>query len=257
MFYASIAKPEQGTHLLDKKNKQHHIHGGIKMGQRGTVIVAIMIAIVVISSACFWSLSHSKKVNDGYTDRIASSLTRYDKLLSIDEQRRNSLKKITAIIARYNANMAEEQRSAIANEIYLMSEKYPNLNVDFICATITHESAKTWDAKVVSRVGAMGLMQIMPATGAFLAAEEGIQWSTAEEVLFQPICNIRLGCRYLNGLVGMYQEDGGLAAYNGGPKRAEMWLAANRNNNILYQETRNYVPAVLKLYDQFKADETL
>jgi soluble lytic murein transglycosylase-like protein len=227
------------------------------MGQRGTVIIVIMIAIAVISSACFWSLSHSNKVNDAYANRIASSLTQYDKMLSIDEQRRNSLKKITAIISRYNANMVEEQRLAIANEIYSMSEKYPNLNVDFICATITHESAKTWDPKVVSKVGAMGLMQIMPATGAFLAAEEGIEWSSAEEVLFQPIYNIRLGCRYLNGLVGMYHEDGGLAAYNGGPKRAQMWLAANRNNKILYQETRDYVPAVLKLYDQFKADETL
>jgi soluble lytic murein transglycosylase-like protein len=255
MFYASIVKPEQDTHLLDKQTASHPWRK--KMGQRGTAIIAIMITIMVISSACFWTLNHSEKANEAYTHEIASSLAQYKKLLSIDEERRNSLKKVTAIISRYNAKMAEEQRLAIANEIYLMSEKYPNLNVDFICATITHESAKTWDPKIVSKVGAIGLMQIMPATGAFLAAEEGIEWSTAEDVLFQPIYNIRLGCHYLNGLVGMYQEDGGLAAYNGGPKRAEMWLAANRNNKILYQETRAYVPAVMKLYDQFKADETL
>ena len=100
-------------------------------------------------------------------------------------------------------------------------------------------------------------MQVMPATGAFLAVEEGIAWPSAADVLYDPILNIRLGCRYLNELVGLYEKDGGLAAYNGGPRRAEMWIAQNRDNRILWEETRNYVPAVLELYEEFRSEGTM
>ena len=62
-----------------------------------------------------------------------------------------------------------------------MSVKYPNLDVNLICATITHESARTWEPEVVSKAGAMGLMQIMPATGEWLSKYEGITWTGAEE----------------------------------------------------------------------------
>ena len=64
----------------------------------------------------------------------------------------------------------------------------------------------------------LGLMQILPSTGADLASEEGILWKSAEEVLLDPIHNIRRGCRYLSGLVQAYNVDAGLAAYNGGKK---------------------------------------
>lgn len=188
---------------------------------------------------------------------IKSSVMINSRLTQINDQRRANIDKVVAIISRYNRSMSDSMKYAIANEIYLMSQKYPNLNIDFIAATITHESAKTWDPTVVSRVGALGLMQIMPATGAFLAVEEGVPWTTAEQVLFDPITNIRLGCRYLNDMVALYEKDGGLAAYNGGPRRAEMWLAQNRNDQILWEETRNYIPAVLKLYDKFRSEGTM
>ncbi len=98
----------------------------------------------------------------------------------------------------------------------------------------------------------MGLMQIMPPTGIFLSENEGIKWTQAEEILYNPIYNIRLGCRYLSSLIEMYQLDGGLAAYNGGPKRAAMWLASGRDDKILYEETRGYIPAILNLYENFR-----
>ena len=134
-----------------------------------------------------------------------------------------------------------------------MSVKYPNLDVNLICATITHESARTWDPKVVSKAGAMGLMQIMPATGKWLSKYEGISWTGAEEVLFDPIYNIRLGTRYLSALIETYDLEGGLAAYNGGDKRVKLWLANDKADGILWPETRAYIPFVLNLYDEFKS----
>ncbi len=221
----------------------------------GLLLMALTVVAFIVINV---SYSSSHQNNSSYNlEEMYGAVQEQKAISEIDAERRASLSKILGIISRYNKAIEDEQKLAIASEIYRMTQKYPNLNVDFICATITHESAKTWDPKVVSKAGALGLMQIMPATGSFLAVEEGIGWSSAEEVLFDPIRNIRLGCRYLSALVAAYQKDGGLAAYNGGPKRAAMWLAGNRNNNILYAETRSYIPAVLKLYAEFLSADVL
>lgn len=216
-------------------------------GILATVVLGILYVVFIRSNVIA-----TEKIN-----HIETTLAAQNSLQVIHAERQSSLEKVMQIISRYNADMSDSLKLAIANEIYLMTQKYPNLNVNFISATITHESAKTWDPKVTSHVGAMGLMQVMPQTGAFLAVEEGIEWTSAEDILYDPILNIRLGCRYLNDLVGLYEKDGGLAAYNGGPKRAEMWIAGNRNNQILWEETRSYIPAVLELYHKFRSEGTM
>ena len=113
-------------------------------------------------------------------------------------------------------------------------------------------SRSKWDPKVVSKKGAMGLMQVMPETAKTLVEFEGIEWTTPEEILFDPVINIRLGCKYLSGMIKLYEIDGGLAAYNGGWKRAALWLARNRADGVLYKETQNYIPTVLSLYEKFR-----
>ena len=94
----------------------------------------------------------------------------------------------------------------------------------------------------------MGLMQVMPATGMFIAHYEGITWTSPEEVLFNPIYNIRIGSRYLSTMISLYGLEGGLAAYNGGERRAALWVAEGSEMENLHPETREYIPAVLKIY---------
>ena len=220
--------------------------------------IKLLIIIIPIFGVLFlgFTFTHQHSKSEWKMTEKAKNVSVNKSLLVVDNERQATLSKITDIMSRYNRLMDGNKKLEIANEIYLMSQKYPNLNVDFICATITHESAKTWDPKITSQMGARGLMQVMPATGAFLAIEEGLAYTSAK-VLYDPIFNIRLGCRYLSEMVGMYEEDGGLAAYNGGPQRAKMWLAANRNNRVLFAETRNYIPAVMKLYEEFRSEEQL
>ena len=95
-------------------------------------------------------------------------------------------------------------------------------------------------------------MQIMPGTGFFLASHERISWTTPDEIVFNPIYNIRMGSRFLSMLVDKYGLDGGLAAYNGGEKRAAYWIANDKADGILWAETRDYIPAVKKLYNRFR-----
>ena len=71
--------------------------------------------------------------------------------------------------------------------------------------------------RAVSPVGALGLMQIMPATGEELASQHGIPWH-GPATLFDPAINVKLGVAYLKELSDRYQQlPTALAAYNWGP----------------------------------------
>ncbi len=208
-------------------------------------------AVALMSMLNFTTNIRTLDENHDRLVEIARYVQEFESGLEVDSARTAGLTKVIGIIDQYNDEMSRADKYAIANEIYKMSVKYENLDIDLICATITHESARTWRPDVISHAGAIGLMQIMPYTGAFLSKHEGIEW-TSHEVLYNPIYNIRMGCRYLSMLIELYHIDGGLAAYNGGERRAAMWLASGRNDEVLFEETRGYIPAVLKLYDAYK-----
>ncbi|RMD94394.1 MAG: lytic transglycosylase domain-containing protein [Calditrichaeota bacterium] len=214
-------------------------------------VIYVVIYFMVISGIVLYSMKTAKYVA-AKSREIEKVVKEYRAFLLVDSLRTKNIQKVITIINHFNPDMPEKQKYQIAMEIYEASIKYDNLDVDLICATITHESAFTWDPKVVSPKGAMGLMQIMPSTGRFLAEIEGVKWTRPEDVLFDPVVNIRLGSRYLSSLIELYEIDGGLAAYNGGGKQVHVWLANNKNNDYLYLETQRYVPAVLSLYQEFR-----
>lgn len=221
--------------------------------KRLMVVIVLGIGVALgISAVGFTLRQHDRFSSTTEVDKLESAFIEVQGSLSIDQKRQAVIDRITGLIEKYNKEMPSETRYRIAREIYRMEIKYENLNVDLICATITHESANTWDPKIVSPAGAMGLMQIMPRTGEYLATYESLAWTSSEEILFNPINNIRMGCNYMSMLIDFYGVEGALAAYNGGEKRAAKWLASNKAEGILWKETQNYVPAVLELYQRFK-----
>lgn len=104
------------------------------------------------------------------------------------------------------------------------------LSADLIDAVITAESAG--DPRAVSSAGAMGLMQLMPATWAELRTRLGLGRDP-----FDPHDNVTAGAAYLRQLLDRYGAPGFLAAYNAGPRRYEQSLAGRP----LPAETRAYV----------------
>jgi cell division septation protein DedD len=87
-----------------------------------------------------------------------------------------------------------------------------------------------------SRVGAMGLMQVMPGTYAELTRRYGLGGDP-----YHPWDNIMAGTAYLREMYELYGAPGFLAAYNAGPRRLEDYLWGNRG---LPDETRNYVARI-------------
>lgn len=108
----------------------------------------------------------------------------------------------------------------------------------WIVAVLDAES--NGDPAAVSSAGAMGLMQVMPATW-----EEQRAVHRLGNDPFQPRDNIFAGAAYLRAMWNRYGTIGGmLAAYNAGPGRYDEYLAGVRE---LPQETRDYVAALVPL----------
>lgn len=227
----------------------------------GKTATAVSIGLLV----CFVSLGFSSRLHVVYNDMIIrmsdlengmsemeDRMVDLKTAMNVDSIRQYNIQKIISVFDEYNDTLTRREKYEIANEIYEASQKYTNLSVELICATITQESGSAWKPDRISPAGAMGLMQIMPVTGMFMASYEGITWTSPGDVLFNPVYNIRIGTRYLSALVDMYGVEGGLAAYNGGESRARRWLAQGKREGILYTETEEYVPAVMGLYERYK-----
>jgi soluble lytic murein transglycosylase len=131
-----------------------------------------------------------------------------------------------------------------------------NLDPYLVAAVIKTES--TFKSDAVSSAGAVGLMQIMPETGEWLAGKFGEAFET--DNLYDPETNIRYGCWYLHFLMERFdgQADLAIAAYNAGHNRVEGWLLDEAYSdgtvltNIPYSETENYVKKVNKAYSKYK-----
>ena len=145
------------------------------------------------------------------------------------------------------ALLRSKYKLAYEAEILASAEEF-DLDPYMVCGVIFTESAFHPEAK--SNVGALGLMQLMPATGleeAELLEIEGV----TEDRLTEPALNIRLGCNYLRKLLDEFgTESVALAAYNAGPGRARQWLkeyGKKEDGSILYipyPETSKYVGRV-------------
>ncbi|MFQ5513054.1 MAG: lytic transglycosylase domain-containing protein [Myxococcota bacterium] len=133
-------------------------------------------------------------------------------------------------ILRYQSGLAPFEIRRAAETIVEESARW-GLDRDLVLAVIHTESG--FYNFAVSRVGALGLMQIMPATGRMLAKEMGLDWR--REILFDPVTNVRMGTRYLAHLHRRYEDWGqALAAYNWGPQHIDRRLRTGRALPVSY-----------------------
>ena len=127
----------------------------------------------------------------------------------------------------------------------------------YVASVIMAESSYRTDA--VSSVGARGLMQIMPATGEWIAGKFDDEYNV--DSLFDPETNIRYGCWYLGFLMSRY--DGNMscssAAYHAGQGKVDEWLkdpaysADGKTLDVIaYDSTATYVGRILNYYDYYE-----
>jgi soluble lytic murein transglycosylase len=120
-----------------------------------------------------------------------------------------------------------------------------NYHIDpaLLAAVIEQESKFRADAR--SSAGAIGLMQLLPATAEGIAIHTGGSKFVVSD-LFDPEINVRYGAWYLHHLLQRYgDEETALAAYNAGQQNVDRWRAEGQG--IEFAETRAYVDKVERL----------
>jgi len=130
------------------------------------------------------------------------------------------------------------------------SKEY-NIDPAFVSAVIYSESHFNKDA--ISRVGARGLMQIMPETGRGIAGALGEDGDYTVSRLDNPEKNIQYGIWYLADLLKDWNGDeaAALAGYNGGPAVAGRYVVS-RSDASIPNETANYIRNVLSVKEKYK-----
>jgi soluble lytic murein transglycosylase-like protein len=137
-------------------------------------------------------------------------------------------------IVRYQALIEENARAR-------------GLDAALVKAVIAVESA--FEPAAVSTKGALGLMQVMPETGARYGVASDSK-RTLEQKLLDPAINLRIGTTHLHDLLTLFANDLelALAAYNAG----EQAVAHYANRIPPYPETLEYVKLVEQFYELYR-----
>ena len=128
----------------------------------------------------------------------------------------------------------------------------------FLVSAVVREES-SYNPQARSRVGARGLMQLMPETARPMARVRGLAFQEGE-LLDDPAANIELGSAYLGGLVRDFGDARlAVAAYNAGPTRVREWWGARKSDDlevwveqIPYNETRNFVRRVMVGWEEYR-----
>jgi soluble lytic murein transglycosylase-like protein len=142
-------------------------------------------------------------------------------------------------------------------ELYELGQLY---DVDPLLVLAIMRQESTYRNKALSPVGAIGLIQVMPSTGARVARLlEEERYSPGD--LEEPMVNLRYGTYYLSRLLERF--DGrypmAVASYNGGPHNLSRWYRGKEGKiamdvlveQIMYDETRDYVKKVSGHYARY------
>jgi len=140
-------------------------------------------------------------------------------------------------------------------------EKYAqenNLKVTMVYSIIKAESGFRPD--VVSKKGAIGLMQITEKTGQWIATQLDMK-DYSIQLLTEPEVNVQFGCWYMSYLMERFKgnKELALAAYNAGEGTIRKWIESgdikwngNEIKSLPYEETEKYLIRVNRIYFVYK-----
>jgi soluble lytic murein transglycosylase len=144
-------------------------------------------------------------------------------------------------------------------EIVLPASQQTGFDPLLVFSIIRQESL--FDKYAGSGQGALGLMQITPDTGQFIADNLGWPPSYTSEDLYRPLISLGLGTHYLMGHRLNFNDElfTTLAAYNAGPNAVSIWRDLSGSDLDLfvevvrYEETRDYIRSIYEINRMYQS----
>ncbi|MDC3139441.1 lytic transglycosylase domain-containing protein [Candidatus Pelagibacter sp.] len=198
----------------------------------------------------FLANDNVEKGSEALAAKLASDISRFDFAIQVSK------------IASYQKRFHNQFNYPIMSvPKFVGGRKIPDPAL--ILSIIRQESE--FDTSARSRVGAQGLMQLMPYTAKTVSKQAKLGYSKSK-LTTDPEYNINLGSHYIAGLINQYKGSYpfATAAYNAGPKRVKYWKKINKDPQkkqvdyvdwvelIKFKETRNYVQRVLENYNVYR-----
>ncbi|WP_163989211.1 lytic transglycosylase domain-containing protein [Pyxidicoccus caerfyrddinensis] len=154
---------------------------------------------------------------------------------------------VAALVKASGLPERQQRRLAVA----IVREARAN-NVDPLLVVAVIRCESSFNNYAVSGVGAMGLMQVMPDTGKYLAEKGGYKLGRSSN-LFDAETNVQLGTAYLADLISRFGTvEKALVAYNAGPGLAKRILA---KPEVRKKFMAGYPTKVVKEFRKLKAQQ--
>jgi soluble lytic murein transglycosylase-like protein len=179
----------------------------------------------------------------GYLDIASNQITSFeeDEIPVAPEPQASVTQAIQSATRPLESKPAAKQLSAAQpidlDQVVRAASNKNRLDPDFVSSVIMAESQ--FKTHAISKKGALGLMQLMPATAAQLGVADP----------FDPRANVEAGTAHLSALLDRYNNDPikALAAYNAGAHRVKQY-----NGVPPYRETRAYISKIVRDFNAKK-----
>lgn len=224
---------------------------------KGRFVFFIIFLMSILGSKVFASVqTYCYKDAGGITHILKTKKNKYYKVCTYEVNITSEMKKTITQLDRSLINYSEKRPTELARNftskkyynfndyIYKYAKKH-NVDARLVYSVISVESG--FNPNVVSPRGAVGLMQLMPATAIELAKRDG--WTLQREHLLDPETNISLGVQYLAELSKMFDNNMELtlAAYNAGMGNVQKF----NFKTPPFHETQRYIDDVISVYSSF------
>ena len=143
---------------------------------------------------------------------------------------------------------------------HLVSAEAEQRAVDPLLFLALVRQESRFDPRAVSYAGALGLTQVMPATGSWIAAQLG-ESSYRNDLLLRPVVSVRYGVWYLAMLLDQQERDwiAALVGYNAGPGNLQRWSGGQPigDYDLFYEtlpvaQTQTYLRTIYQQYRRYQ-----
>jgi len=151
--------------------------------------------------------------------------------------------RILEAVEAMQSNLTPDEEVHLTHQVLRYSEEH---EVDPLLVLAVIRAESRFSTRAISPMGAMGLMQVMPATARFITEQRGWSWP-GESRLFDPSFNIRLATSYLSDLLNKFGSvEEALIAYNCGEGTMQQLRASG------LPLPRSYARGVMSTYDRLQ-----